>query len=98
MTIRFIGPLLCGAVFALVTTTDVVAKYLGGNVGGGIGRDHLAKKPVAPKKHGIMSPLQIKNIRTGPDDDAKVGGGGGGRPASNAAGYATPWHGYPGKQ
>jgi hypothetical protein len=49
MTIRFIGSLLCGAVFALVTTTDVVAK-LGANVGGGIGRDHLAKKPVAPKK------------------------------------------------
>jgi hypothetical protein len=80
MTIRLIGPLLCGAVFALVSTTDVVAK-LGANVGGGIGRDHLAKKPVAPKKHGIMSPLQTKNIPTGPGDDAKVGGGGGGRPA-----------------
>jgi hypothetical protein len=68
MAIRFIGPLFCGAVFALVTTTDVVAKYLGGNVGGGIGRDHLAKKPVAPKKHG-WSQSKNRVVPFGPAKD-----------------------------
>lgn len=61
MTIRFIGPLLCGAVFALVVTTDVIAKTNG-------------KKAAVSKKPGT-SALQIKNIPTGPGDDIKIGRG-----------------------
>lgn len=62
MTIRFIGPLLlCGAVFTLVATTDVIAETRG-------------KKPVVSKKPGTVA-LQIKNIPTGPGDDIKIGRG-----------------------
>jgi len=61
MTIRFIWPLLCSAVFTLVATTDVIAETRG-------------KKPVVSKKPGT-SALQIKNIPTGPGDDIKIGRG-----------------------
>jgi hypothetical protein len=87
MTIRFIGPLLCGGLLALALTTGARAEGRKGNQAANltiqqslVGVNKKASKSNTSDRAGGgggsgQSPagLQIKNIPTGPGDDRRVG-------------------------
>lgn len=83
MTIRLIGPLLCGAAFVALTTIGALAENYTVTATGRIGYLNKAPTPSSTRGrvHGAggsgQSPasLQIKNIPTGPGDDIKADSG-----------------------